>query len=117
MSSLVCGGICSYICACSSGTRRRAGRMSKSTASSFERRRIFEGPVLTGIDVRFDYGEVREISIGAVDGAVVLTVVHTDRRGVIRVISARPAKRRERRMYAEALQAGAVGGGARGPAG
>jgi uncharacterized DUF497 family protein len=26
--------------------------------------RIFEGPVVTVVDARFDYGEVREISIG-----------------------------------------------------
>jgi uncharacterized DUF497 family protein len=30
--------------------------------------RIFEGPVLTSQDDRMDYGEIREISIGLIDG-------------------------------------------------
>ena len=36
--------------------------------------RIFESPVLTVEDVRFDYGEVRENSIGVVDGVLFLVV-------------------------------------------
>lgn len=66
--------------------------------------RIFDGPVLTWIDDRQDYGETREISIGTVDDAVVLTVAHTDRSGVRRLISARRASRRERSLYEEALR-------------
>ncbi len=67
-------------------------------------RRIFDGPVLTARDDREDYGEVREISIGVVDDIAVLTVVHTDRRGKVRIISARPASARERRRYEEAIR-------------
>jgi uncharacterized DUF497 family protein/uncharacterized protein (DUF4415 family) len=52
--------------------------------------RIFEGFVFTVTDSRFDYGEVREISIGAIGNLAVLTVVHTDRDGRKRIISARP---------------------------
>jgi uncharacterized DUF497 family protein len=66
--------------------------------------RIFDGPVLTVRDDREDYGEVREISIGMVDGIAVLTVVHTDRQGKVRIISARPASERERRLYEEAIR-------------
>jgi uncharacterized DUF497 family protein len=48
---------------------------------------IFEGPVLTVVDDRTDYGERRLISLGLVgDGAFV--VVHTEREGNIRLISA-----------------------------
>lgn len=66
--------------------------------------RIFEGPVLTLIDDRYDYGEVREISIGVVDKIAVLTVVHTDRNGAKRLISARLARRDERKKYETTLQ-------------
>ena len=66
--------------------------------------RIFDGPVLTVRDDREDYGEVREISIGMVDGIAVLTVVHTDRQGKVRIISARPASERERRRYEAAIR-------------
>jgi uncharacterized DUF497 family protein len=65
---------------------------------------IFNGPVLTAIDNRRNYGEQREISIGAVDGTVILTVVHTDRQGRMRIISARPASQRERNRYEQAIR-------------
>ena len=62
---------------------------------------IFRGLTLTEIDDRQDYGETREISIGQLPEQVVVVVVHTDRRGVIRIISARLANRAERRKYDE----------------
>ena len=49
--------------------------------------RIFEGPVLTEIDARRDYGETRHISLGMV-GDVAYYVVHTERDGVTRLITA-----------------------------
>lgn len=68
---------------------------------SFElAKRIFEGPVFTWLDTRYDYGEDREVSIGMVDGLLVLAVVHTERdNGVIRLISARRATKTERKNY------------------
>lgn len=66
--------------------------------------RIFGGPVLSAIDARFDYGELRELSIGRIDDVVVIVVAHTDRAGITRIISARPAKRVERMRYEQALQ-------------
>ncbi|HEY8189374.1 MAG TPA: BrnT family toxin [Micavibrio sp.] len=61
--------------------------------------RIFGNPVLTYIDTRNDYGEIRSVSIGLVEGAAILVVTHTDRQGKIRIISARPASRKERDEY------------------
>jgi len=66
--------------------------------------RIFEGPVLTATDDRAEYGEVREISIGMVDGLAILTVVHTYRQGTTRIISARSASSRERARYERAIR-------------
>lgn len=66
--------------------------------------RIFEQPVLQWIDTRRDYGETRCHSIGEIDGVVILAVVHTDRSGRIRIISARPANRRERKRYDEEIR-------------
>lgn len=60
---------------------------------------IFEGPILTLLDDRYDYGEVRETSIGMLGATVVLTVAHTDRGGRRRIISARKATRSERRRF------------------
>lgn len=54
-------------------------------------------------------GEMREISYGCIGQApgpvVVVCVVHTDRNGVIRLISARKATAHERKRYNVHLQA------------
>lgn len=65
--------------------------------------RIFDGPVLTAHDDTLEYGEIRELSIGLVDGVVAIVVVHTSRRSAKRIISARKANRSERRRYEEAI--------------
>ena len=67
---------------------------------SFESaRRIFEGPVLTSLDNRLDYGEERYVSIGQVEKGALLVVAHTKRNERIRLISARPVSRKERKAY------------------
>ncbi len=69
---------------------------------SFETaKRIFEGPVVTWIDQRKAYGEDRYISIGRVEPVALIVVAHTKRNGRIRLISARPASRKERQAYHE----------------
>ena len=62
---------------------------------------IFEGRTLSWVDGRIDYGETRTISLGLIREAVAVAVVHTDREGKTRLISARLANRRERRLYDE----------------
>ena len=59
---------------------------------------IFNGPVLTRVDDR-EQGETREISVGFVGSGVVVAVVHTDRNGAIRIISARKAIGPERSLF------------------
>ncbi|WP_372426734.1 BrnT family toxin [Salinarimonas chemoclinalis] len=49
-------------------------------------------------DDRRDYGEERFTTLGAV-GTTCLAVVFTMRGGTVRIISARRANRRERRLY------------------
>jgi uncharacterized DUF497 family protein len=61
---------------------------------------IFDDPDrLESLDERRDDGEPRIRAIGQVAGRIVLAVVYTDRNGVKRIISARRASRRERRIY------------------
>ena len=64
-----------------------------------EASRIFDHPVLTRIDGRRDYGEIREVSYGMIAEFVVVTVVRTDRSGKKRIISARRAEKSERKNY------------------
>lgn len=64
---------------------------------------IFDDSVLTWQDNRRNYGEDRYISIGRVR-TVLIVVVHTNRAGRIRLISARPASRKERQAYHEKIR-------------
>lgn len=52
-------------------------------------------------DRSMNYGEMRRIVIGMVEGQI-LTVVYGERGSAIRIISARKATRQERQDYAEA---------------
>jgi len=65
---------------------------------------VFGKPVLTRIDNRADYGEIRQISTGILGGQVAVVVVHTDRSNATHIISARLANRKERRAYDEYRQ-------------
>src|SRR3954451_21844018 len=57
---------------------------------------FFDGDRLDVVDDCRNYGEERRIAIGTVDG-VCMSVVYTLRNGVVRIISARRASRKERR--------------------
>ncbi len=61
--------------------------------------KIFDGPVLNRIVDRFDYGELRTLSTGLLFGVSCVVVVHTDRNGNTRIISARKADKGERKAY------------------
>ena len=60
---------------------------------------VLTGATLTAEDDRRRYGEDRFITIGFLDGAMVVVVVWTPRNGAYRVISMRKANERERRLY------------------
>lgn len=69
-----------------------------------EAQEVFNDPkLLTYVDDRFNYDEIRELSIGQLllseQLVIVVLVVHTDRNGIIRIISARRANKKERRKY------------------
>ena len=59
---------------------------------------VFAGAALTVEDDRRNYGEDRFITIGFLDGAMVV-LVWTPREGAHRVISMRKANERERTLY------------------
>ena len=59
---------------------------------------VFAGATLTVEDDRRDYGEDRFITIGFLDGAMVV-LVWTLREGAQRIISMRKANERERTLY------------------
>lgn len=59
---------------------------------------IFENEVLTKRDTRKDYSEKRFISLGMVDGEPYI-VVHTERNGKIRLITAWKGGRNDKERY------------------
>lgn len=64
---------------------------------------IFTAPMLTRDDDRFEYGEERLISLGMLEGRVVV-LVWTDDGEEVRFISCREATSHERKAYEKALQ-------------
>lgn len=48
---------------------KAAANLAKHGIGFEQASRIFDGPVLTAADIRVDYGELREISIGVAEGS------------------------------------------------
>jgi uncharacterized DUF497 family protein len=69
---------------------------------------VFEDPNALSIQDRFVAGEERWQTLGRADGMVILLVAHTfyeeDEEEVVRIVSARKATPRERRIYVQNQQ-------------
>jgi uncharacterized DUF497 family protein len=64
---------------------------------------VLIGPCVTFLDSRFDYGEVRLVTLGRLAGRVVV-IAHTPRGDdTVRIISMRKANRREKETYQKRL--------------
>ena len=68
-----------------------------------EATKVFDGPVIRGVDARHHYGEVRWFVVGVLATSPVV-VIFTERGGRTRIISARRATHREAKAYFEANQ-------------
>ena len=65
---------------------------------------VFDGRCLTFEDIRIDYGEERYITLGHLEGRLVV-IAHTPRGENTRIISMRKANSRERKAYEKRLEA------------
>ncbi len=61
---------------------------------------VFDGEILTLLDDRFACGEIRFFTLGLLNGRVVV-VSHTETDEVVRIISARKARKDEEITYFE----------------
>ena len=77
---------------------KRLANIQKHGIDFAEAVEMFNGHVLENEDHRRDYGEQRIRAFGEADGRVI-QVVYTRRNGRCRLISARRARRDERRAY------------------
>jgi uncharacterized DUF497 family protein len=80
--------------------RKADANLAKHGVSFDEAMTVFgDSASMTMDDPRHSAAERREITLGRADDSRVLAIAFTERAGVIRLISARPANRRERRRY------------------
>ncbi len=63
---------------------------------------IFESEVITHVDDRQDYGEIRFVSLGLADGECYV-VVHVERNGITRLITAWKGGKDDRTRYQASL--------------
>lgn len=63
---------------------------------------MFHGVTYTFEDDRFDYGEIRFVTLGLLAG-IPVSIVHTETDHEIRIISFRKATKREADIYFEAV--------------
>lgn len=66
---------------------------------------MFGHPILTFLDERYDYGEIRYTGIGFINTMVVAVLIFTERDpDIVRVISLRKAKNHEKERYDRAFR-------------
>lgn len=82
--------------------RKAKENLRKHHVSFDQAKSVFSDPfLLTFPDERHSEDEERFINIGSSSKADVLIVIHTEREGVIRIISSRKATISERKIYEE----------------
>ena len=82
--------------------RKAAANLAKHGVSFHEAGTVFGDPLaVTFYDPDHSEGERRLLTFGFSSGNRLLVVAHTERRGATRIISARRATRKERKIYEE----------------
>jgi len=82
--------------------KKAAANLRKHGVSFEEASTVFrDGLSVTGSDPDHSVGEHRFVTFGCTNGGRLLVVAHTDEGKTIRIISARPATRQERKIYEE----------------
>lgn len=83
--------------------RKAASNLSKHSVSFNEAVTVFNDPMfITVMDDEHSEDEERYITVGLSNASRLLMVAHTDRNGLIRIISARRATKKEENFYAQA---------------
>ncbi|MBJ7578359.1 MULTISPECIES: BrnT family toxin [unclassified Devosia] len=77
---------------------KRLSNLEKHGVDFLDAALIFEGITHSTPDRRNDYGEIRFRTIGYADG-ICFVVIHTQRNGVTRLISAWKGSKRDRTTY------------------
>ena len=79
---------------------KRQANLEKHGLDFLDARLIWRGPVLDPCAERWIEGELRLMALGVVgEDAIIVAVVYTVRHEIVRLISARRARRNERKLY------------------
>jgi len=77
--------------------QKRKSNLQKHCLDFSQAHKVFKGETFTFEDNRFDYEEQRFVTIGLLEGVVV--IVHTETMELIRIISMRRATKNEQKLY------------------
>jgi len=80
--------------------RKRQTNIAKHGFDFVDVEEVFGNPLYTVKDSRFDYGELRFLTLGILFGRIV-AISHTENDEVIRIISFRKADKNEQQTYIE----------------
>jgi len=83
---------------------KNASNIEKHGLDFADGKEMFQAPMLTKLDTRFDYNEDRYVGIGFVKNIVVVVVFTEPARDTVRFISLRKAVKHERNEYEQALK-------------
>lgn len=78
-------------------TKRKAN-LAKHRIDFRDAASIFDGPLVTVDDTREDYGELRFVALGLLQG-IVVSLVYAERGDQVRIISIRKALKHETRFF------------------
>ena len=82
--------------------RKAAENRSRHGVSFHEAATVFDDPLaITYADPGHSEGELRFLTFGIDSTGRLLVVAHTEGRDTIRIVSSRPATRKERKIYEE----------------
>lgn len=85
--------------------KKRQKNIQKHGLDFAELKIVFQGPLVTKIDDRKNYGKIRWISLGNMAGTIVI-LVYTEIKNEIRFISARRASKNETTIYFKKINPG-----------
>jgi uncharacterized protein len=80
--------------------QKRLTNIAKHGIDFFDACRAWEKPIIDPADERFFDDEYRPTALGVIgEGEIIIAIVYTVRQDVLRLISARRARRNERKLY------------------
>jgi uncharacterized DUF497 family protein len=77
---------------------KRKSNIKKHSFDFVDAEKVFDGATFTINDDRFDYGNNRYITLGMLEGIIVV-ITHLEEDELIRIISMRKATKNEQKIY------------------